>query len=77
MEIAKVNVAIGKTHEFNEVVQQAEAVGLNVDQALDGLRVVSGSIDVARLNDLDQVPGVAAVSREREYQLPPEPSPIQ
>jgi hypothetical protein len=77
MEVAKVNVAIGKTHQFNEVVEQAEAVGLNVDQALDGLRVVSGSIDVTKLNDLDQVPGVDAVSLEREFQLPPTSSPVQ
>jgi hypothetical protein len=77
MEIAKVNVAIGKTHQFNEVVAQAEAVGLNVEHSLDGLRVVSGSIDVDKLNDLDQVPGVDAVSRERDYQLPPNTSPVQ
>jgi hypothetical protein len=77
METAKVNVAIGKTHQFNEVVAQAEAVGLNVEHSLDGLRVVSGSIDVDKLSDLDQVPGVDAVSLERDYQLPPKTSPVQ
>ncbi|MDQ3657540.1 MAG: ketohydroxyglutarate aldolase [Chloroflexota bacterium] len=77
METAKVNVAIAKDHEFSEVVEQAEAVGLTVEQSLDGLGLVSGSIEVGKLADLDQVPGVAAVDLEREYQLPPQGSTAQ
>jgi hypothetical protein len=77
METAKVNVAIAKDHQFSEVVEQAQAAGLNVEQSLDGLRVVSGSIEVDKLEDLDRVPGVVAVDLERSFQLPPPASPVQ
>ena len=60
-----------------EVVKAAKKAGLKVEQELELLGMMSGSIDSAKLEKLSNVPGVAAVERSQEYQLPPPDSEVQ
>ena len=65
------------TDRFDEVVAAATAAGLEIEESLDLIGVVCGSIAAARVPDLDRVPGVAFVERSRTYQLPPPVSDLQ
>ena len=79
MVMERVSIAVADEYldHFAEVVSDARMVGLQVEQELEELGVVSGSIESARLADLDQVRGVAAVERSQTFQLPPPDSPVQ
>ena len=74
-----VNVAVADDHldRFAEVVRRMERAGLKVDQQLEQVGVVSGSIDPAKLAELDRVDGVATVERSREIRIAPPDSDIQ
>ncbi len=69
----QVSVSVDDDHlaSIGAVVQALEAQGLQVDQVLDGLGIVSGSVDDARRTRLSSVPGVASVDGSLSYQLPP------
>ena len=79
MPAEKVNVTIADEdpERFAEVVRQLEEAGLQVEQSLPEIGIVSGSIEAARRADLDRVQGVAGVEPERTFQLPPPDSPVQ
>jgi hypothetical protein len=79
MAIENVNVSVADDclDRFPAVVRAAEKAGLKVEQALEIVGIVSGSIESAKLEDLARVPGVAAVERSRGFQLPPPDSEIQ
>ena len=79
MSIANVNVSVAADHldRFPEVVQRIQKAGLRVEQQLEQIGVVTGSIDSANLTDLRQVEGVTAVERSREFQLAPPDSETQ
>lgn len=79
MATQKVNVSVDETHldRFVEVVQRVRRAGLKVDQELDVIGVVTGSIDSEKVGKLSEVEGVAAVDPELTFQLPDPSSPIQ
>ena len=79
MAAGDVNVSIADDHvdRFPDVVQGMKEAGLRVSQQMEAVGVVSGSIDPAKLSDLKQVEGVAAVERSRSFQLPPPESDVQ
>ena len=79
MSAEKVNVTIADEdpERFSEVVRRLEEAGLQVEQSLPEIGIVSGSIDAAKRGDLDHVQGVAGVEAERTFQLPPPDSPVQ
>ncbi len=79
MAIETVNVSVTDDYldRFPEVVKAAKKAGLKVEQELETLGIVSGSIDSAKFEDLSRVRGVAAVERARKFQLPPPDSEIQ
>lgn len=79
MSSQKVNISVADDYlsRFQEVVQQTKDVGLNVEQELDGLGIISGSIDPGRLADLERLEGVSAVEADRIIQLPPPDSDVQ
>ena len=68
-----VNVSIAEDHldQMDEVVRRMERAGLKVDQRLDAIGVVSGSIEAARVGSLESVGGVASVERSRQVGIPP------
>lgn len=79
MHTEQVNISVADEYlgQFSEVVKRIEQVGLTVEQQLEMVGIVTGSIDSDKIADLDQVEGVAVVERSRGYQLPPPDSPIQ
>jgi hypothetical protein len=79
MAIEKVTVAVADDYQdrFSEVVERSKKAGLDVDQQLQTVGVVTGSIDADKVKDLEQVEGVAAVESARRIQLPPPDSDVQ
>ncbi|MDQ4074696.1 MAG: ketohydroxyglutarate aldolase [Chloroflexota bacterium] len=75
----KVTISVADEYKdrFSDIVQQCEAAGLEVEQALPTIGVVSGAIDSDRFDDFSKMEGVAAIERERTYQIPPPDSDIQ
>jgi hypothetical protein len=79
MHIEQVNISVADDYleKFSEVVQRIEQAGLTVEQQLEMVGVITGSIDSDKIANLDKIEGIAAVERSRSYQLPPADSPIQ
>ena len=79
MAAEEVNVSVADDHlaRFPDVVRRMKKAGLKVQQQMESAGVVSGSIDSAKLSDLEQVQGVAAVELSRSFQLAPPESDIQ
>ena len=79
MAVENVNVSVTDDYldRFSEVVQRAKRAGLQVEQQLEAVGVVSGTIDSEKLGDLDRVEGVAAVERSREVRIAPPDSKVQ
>ncbi|MGH2534238.1 MAG: hypothetical protein ACRDJW_18370 [Thermomicrobiales bacterium] len=79
MVMERVNIAVADDYldHFSEVVSDAERAGLQVEQELEALGIVSGVIEYTRLAGLYRVKGIATVDQERRYQLPPPESVVQ
>jgi hypothetical protein len=79
MPTEKVNVTIADQDpgQFSEVVRRLEEAGLQIEQSLPEIGIVSGSIDSAKKADLDQLHGVAGVESDRVIRIPPPDSPVQ
>lgn len=79
MATQKVNVSVDHLHldRFSEIVRRARRAGLKVDQQLETIGVVTGSIDSGKVARLRKVEGVAAVEADSAIQLPDPDSPIQ
>jgi hypothetical protein len=79
MSAQNVSVSIDESHwtRIGEVVQRVRRAGLKVDQQLDSIGVITGSIDPAKIARLRRVEGVTAVEPELTFQLPDPNSPIQ
>jgi hypothetical protein len=60
-----------------EVVKKLKSVGLNVEQSMQEVGIVTGSCDSAKVQALSQVEGVLNVEPSRDYQLAPPDSDIQ
>ena len=76
-ETVNISVADGDQTRFPEIVRSLREAGLDVTQELESLGIVSGEIDSAKVDDLQQIDGVAAVERQRSYRLAPPDSPLQ
>lgn len=70
-EEVQVSVSDAHLQEFAEVVRRLERAGLQVEQQLAAVGVVTGHIDEARLSALSQVAGVASVEHSRTVGIPP------
>jgi hypothetical protein len=79
MQKLKVNVSIADESipDFEKVAQRLKEAGLNVEQELESIGVVTGSIESNLLLNLEQVEGVAAVEQQQEIHLPPSGSDVQ
>jgi hypothetical protein len=76
-ETVNISVADDDRTRFPEIVRSLREAGLDVTQELESLGVVSGEIDSAKVADLQQIEGVAAVERQRSFRLAPPDSPVQ
>lgn len=73
MDAVVVSVADGQA--LPDVVAALRRAGMVVDDVLEPLGMVTGSIDPEALGSLRAVPGVSHVERQRGFQLPPPTTP--
>ena len=72
-----VSVADGSMDRFSEVVRRLKDAGLDIEQELGEIGVVTGSIDPEKTEALREIEGVSHVERFREFQIAPPDSDIQ
>jgi hypothetical protein len=72
-----VSVAEGSMDRFSEVVRHLKEAGLDVEQELGEIGVVTGSIDPEKAESLREIEGVSHVERSREFRIAPPDSDIQ
>jgi hypothetical protein len=74
-----VSVTVGDGHResLDGVVDSLRASGMEVEQVLGTLGIVTGSAPPDSLDALRGVEGVASVDEQLAHQLPPSDSPIQ
>ncbi len=79
--MAKVSLLVSVDDEhldrFSEVVRGVEDAGMEVEQKLEDLGVLTGSIDSEKVEALRQVEGVSHVEESRGFQIPPPDSDVQ
>ena len=79
MSQVQISVSVDDAHlpQIEQVSQQLQLSGMNVEQTLSGIGVINGSISSDRLNNLYQVKGVQNVESQQTYQLAPPSSDVQ
>jgi hypothetical protein len=79
--MSKVNLLISVNDKYREqileVVKPLQASGMKIEQIMEQIGVITGSIDSAQVEGISQVEGVAAVEVSQQYQLDPPESEIQ
>ena len=76
---AQVLVSVDNEHmsQMDKVTQRCREAGLEVDQALDAVGVITGSIPESLVSNLSGIKGVQSVERGQNYQIAPPDSDIQ
>jgi hypothetical protein len=79
MPKVKVSVSVDNAHidQILEVSRGLQSVGMDVEQTLPSVGVISGSISSDQVNRLYQIEGVQHIESERSYQLAPPDSDVQ
>ncbi len=79
--MSKVNLLISvednDRKQILEVVQALQTSGVKIEQVMEQIGVITGSIDSEQVERVSRVEGVAAVEVEQEFQLEPPESEIQ
>lgn len=60
-----------------EVAERLQAAGLQIDQWLVEIGMITGSIAAEKMSSLTQIEGVANVESSQDYQIAPPDSEIQ
>lgn len=79
MAMVQVSLSLADDHldRFSQVVRECEVAGLQVEHQLEATGIVTGTIDEAKLADLEHVEGVAAVEPQREFRIAPPDCDVQ
>lgn len=79
MSQIQVSVCVDNAHlsQIEQISQQLQSSGMNVEQTLSSIGVINGSIQSDRLNSISQIEGVQNVESQQNYQLAPPSSDIQ
>jgi hypothetical protein len=72
-----VSVADSSADGFSEVVRRLKDAGLDVEQELAEIGVVTGSIDPEKAESLREIEGVSHVERSQEFRIAPPDNDIQ
>lgn len=72
-----VTVTEGQQPNINELADRLRAAGMQVDQVLPAVGVITGSVPSAQRSLIEQQAGVAAVEDETLFQIAPPDSDIQ
>ena len=77
MPHVSVTVDDGHLAALDGVIQGLRARGMQVDQVLDGLGIITGSVPPGAAGALSAVDGVVSVDEQLGVQLPPPDAPVQ
>jgi hypothetical protein len=79
MPKVKVSVSVDDAHidQILEVSRGLQSVGMDVEQTLPSVGVISGSISSDQVNRLYQIEGVQHIESGQSYQLAPPDSDVQ
>jgi hypothetical protein len=79
MSQVQVSVSVDHAHlpQIEQISQQLQSSGMNVEQTLASIGVINGSIPSEQLDRLYQIEGVQNVEPQQSYQLPPPNSDLQ
>jgi hypothetical protein len=79
MDDENITVTVGDDHvgDVNGVAEQLKGAGMRVDQVLDAMGIITGSVPAKRRAALERLPGVASVEAEQTFQIPPPDADIQ
>ncbi len=72
-----VTVADSHTGALPELAERLARAGMNVDQVLAAVGVITGSADDAQLADIGALDGVGAVEEQSSFQLAPPDADVQ
>lgn len=70
MDKTRVLVRVEPDREFDKVVEDLEAQGLEVDGRIDRARTVAGVAEESKIEALQNVAGVSSVRADRPFVLP-------
>lgn len=79
MSKLQVSISIDDNHinQISEIAKNLQSVGMDVEQTLPSIGVISGSVSSDQVNRLEQIEGVQHVEPDRSYQLAPPDSNVQ
>jgi hypothetical protein len=79
MAKVRLSVSVGDSHlkDIDKIAKAAIKVGMKVEQRLEGIGVLTGSIEANKVAGLRKITGVSGVEEERTVKLPPPGSPVQ
>ncbi|WP_019499645.1 hypothetical protein [Pseudanabaena sp. PCC 6802] len=79
MSKVKVSISIDDAHidRISEIAKSLQAMGVDVEQTLPSIGIISGSVSSEQVHRLNQIEGIQHVETERDYQLPPPDADIQ
>ena len=77
MTQVSVTVDDGHLSALDGVVAGLRARGMQVDQVLDGIGVITGSVPAGAAAALTGVAGVVSVDEQLVHRLPPPDAPVQ
>lgn len=74
-----VTVTVADSHagDVDEVAERLRDAGMQVDQVLATLGVITGSVDSAQISVLEALPGVAAIEPQTGFQIAPPDADVQ
>ncbi|MEO0845749.1 MAG: ketohydroxyglutarate aldolase [Cyanobacteria bacterium J06648_1] len=69
----KISISVDDAHlsAIEQVSQQLKSTGMNVEQILSAIGVISGSIQSEKVNSLYKINGIQNIMPERTIQLSP------
>ena len=72
-----VTIADDQIADIDAAAQRLREAGMEIDQVLGSVGVITGSVPASARSRIEAVPGVAAVEDETSFQLPPPDSEVQ
>jgi hypothetical protein len=75
----RITVTVGDdhVHDVNGVAEHLKGAGMRVEQVLDAMGIITGSVPADRRAALERLPGVAGVEVDHDFQIAPPDADIQ
>ena len=75
----RISVCLDDEHlyKIEQVAEKLKTAGMNIEQTLSSIGIISGSVENEQLTSISQVEGVKTVEKEETYHLSPPDSNIQ